>query len=89
MNRTDTITTRWATLSHASRYCGLSERLLQSAIQHNLIRSSLVRKPNARRGRRLVDLRSLDEWIELGIGGKSDLPALASSHIKSNLNHLA
>ncbi len=37
----------------------------------------LVRRPGRRRGKRLIDLRSLDEFIESGIGGKSDMGALS------------
>lgn len=38
-----------------------------------LIRSSVVRKPGSRRGVRLLDLQSLDEFIERGVGGKNEL----------------
>ena len=58
---------RWATLKQAASYSGLSERHLYNAIADGLIRSSLVKRPNASRGRRLVDLRSLDDWIESGL----------------------
>ncbi|MDB4395718.1 helix-turn-helix domain-containing protein [Akkermansiaceae bacterium] len=62
-----TISPRWATLKQAADYSGLSERHLYNAIADGLIRSSLVKRPNASRGRRLVDLRSLDAWIEKGL----------------------
>ena len=58
---------RWAPLSRAAEYSGLSERYLQTLISDGHIRSSLLRRPNAHRGRRLVDLLSLDEWIEKGL----------------------
>ena len=58
---------RWATLSEAAHYCGLTQRTLYNLIGDGLIRSSLVKRPNASRGRRLVDLRSLDDWIEKGL----------------------
>ena len=58
---------KWATLKKAAEYSGLSERHLYNAIADGLIRSSLVKRPNASRGRRLVDLRSLDDWIEKGL----------------------
>jgi hypothetical protein len=67
MSSTDTTQKRWATLRQASRYCGLSERHLQNLISEELIASSLVKRPDASRGRRLVDLRSLDAWIENGL----------------------
>ncbi|MCH1500370.1 MAG: helix-turn-helix domain-containing protein [Akkermansiaceae bacterium] len=58
---------KWATLKTAADYSGLSERHLYNAIADGLIRSSLVKRPNASRGRRLVDLYSLDAWIETGL----------------------
>ena len=58
---------RWATIKRAAEYSDLSERHLYNAIADGLIRSSLVKRPNASRGRRLVDLRSLDAWIETGL----------------------
>ena len=58
---------KWATLKKAADYSGLSERHLYNAIADGLIRSSLVKRPNASRGRRLVDLHSLDAWIETGL----------------------
>jgi len=64
---------RWGTYQQTRRYSGLSERLLQDYVASNLIRSSVVRKPGARRGMRLIDLRSLDEFIERGIGQKNEL----------------
>ena len=36
-------------------------------IADGLIRSSLLKRPNLSRGRRLVHLRSLDDWIESGL----------------------
>ena len=58
---------KWATVKQAAKYSGLSERHLYNAIADGLIRSSLVKRPNASRGRRLVDLHSLDAWIETGL----------------------
>ncbi|MCH1421393.1 MAG: helix-turn-helix domain-containing protein [Akkermansiaceae bacterium] len=58
---------RWATLSEAAHYCGLTERTIYNLIGDGLIRSSLVKRLNASRGRRLVDLYSLDAWIEKGL----------------------
>jgi hypothetical protein len=62
-----TISPRWATLKQAASYSGLSDRHLYTLIGDGLIRSSLVKRPNASRGRRLVDLYSLDAWIETGL----------------------
>ena len=64
----------WLTINGAARYSGLSGRLLQEAIRENLVVSSLVTRPGAKRGRRLINRESLDAWIEAGIGSKSDLP---------------
>lgn len=58
---------RWATLSEAVHYCGLTQRTIYNLIGNGLIRSSLAKRPNASRGRRLVDLCSLDDWIEKGL----------------------
>jgi len=58
---------RWATLSEAAHYCGLTQRTIYNLIGDGLIRSSLVKRPNASRGRRLIDLRSLDAWIKTGL----------------------
>ena len=68
---------RWATIPGASRYSGLGDRVIENAAASGVLRSSLVRSfPGAKRGRRLIDLRSLDEWIESGIGGKAEVPYL-------------
>jgi len=77
---------KWATLKDAASYCGLSTRLIQLAYTEGLIESSLVRRDGAGRGRRLINLQSLDQWIEDGIGGKSDLPHLRNSAGKSKAN---
>ncbi|MGC6458417.1 MAG: helix-turn-helix domain-containing protein [Akkermansiaceae bacterium] len=58
---------KWATLREAAHYCGLTQRTIYNLIGDGLIRSSLVKRPNASRGRRLIDLRSLDAWIETGL----------------------
>jgi hypothetical protein len=64
---------RWANYKQARIHSGLSIRLLQDFVKDGLIRSSVVTKPGAKRGVRLVDLRSLDEFIEQGIGTKTEL----------------
>ena len=58
---------KWATVKQAAEYSGLSERHLYNLIGDGLIRSSHPKRPNASRGRRLVDLRSLNDWIESGL----------------------
>ena len=58
---------KWATVKQAAKYSGLSERHLYNLIGDGLIRSSHPKRPNASRGRRLVDLRSLNDWIESGL----------------------
>ncbi len=70
------LTKRWASIRDAATYSGLSKRTIEVLIKDNLIRSACPKRKGASRGRRLIDLRSLDEWIESGIGGKSDLPKL-------------
>ena len=73
---------RWAPLQGAAHYSGLSQRLIEIAVRDGLIRSALARRPGASRGRRLVDLRSLDAWIEQGLGEKCDLTALQAGAAK-------
>ena len=58
---------KWATVKQAAKYSGLSERHLYNLIGDGLIRSSHPKRPNASRGRRLVDLHSLDGYIETGL----------------------
>jgi hypothetical protein len=70
---------RWATYSEGSKYSGLSTRLLEELVKDQLITSSLVRRPGCSRGVRLLDLQSLDAFIENGIGGKTDMSALGRS----------
>ena len=67
---------RWATLKQAASYCGLSERTLYTAIREEHILSSLVQRSNRARGTRLVDLKSLDCWIEAGIGQMGARPLI-------------
>jgi hypothetical protein len=70
------ITPRWAPYPDAARYSGLSTRLLEDLVKDDLVTSALVRRPGCARGVRLIDLRSLDSYIENGIGGKSDMSVL-------------
>lgn len=67
---------RWATLQSAANYSGLSVRLLELLIREGTLVSSVPKRKGAVRGRRLLDLRSLDAWIESGLGDKSELPEL-------------
>ena len=63
--RFKTLEPRCATLEGAAVYSGLSRRTLEEVAKNGGIRMASVRvKPGNRRGRRLVDLRSLDAWIE-------------------------
>ena len=56
---------RWATLEGASLYSGLSRAYLYRIMENSSIRTVVVKaRPKNTRGRRLVDLRSLDAWIE-------------------------
>jgi len=55
----------------------MGERVIENAARNGVIRSSLVLSfPGAKRGRRLIDLRSLDAWIEAGVGGRAEVPYL-------------
>ena len=64
---------RWGKKTMAARYSGLSTRLLDDLVARDIVRSSLVRQPGCARGVRLIDLDSLDYYIERGIGQKTDL----------------
>lgn len=60
-----TLEPRWATMEGAAVYCGLSRGLLWVVAKEGHIRTASVRRgADKKRGRRLVDLRSLDAWIE-------------------------
>ena len=74
---------RWATIKRAAEYSGLSERHLYNAIADGLIRSSLVKRPNASRGRRLIDLHSLDSWIETGLMQMGPAPCNPNPEIQT------
>lgn len=71
-------TPKWVTLQQATKYCGLSVRTIEKASSDGLVETSHVRLLNTTRGRRLVNLESIDLWIESGIGFKADLPHLRS-----------
>ena len=75
---------RWGNYWQAHLHSGLSTRLLQDYVSDELIRSSIVRKPGAKRGVRLIDLNSLDEFIERGVGAKCDLEMNARSNKGGN-----
>ncbi len=64
---------KWGNKKVAVRHSGFSPRLLDSHIAEGNIRSSLVARPGCKRGIRLIDLDSLDAFIEQGIGAKVDL----------------
>jgi hypothetical protein len=78
-----TISPRWATLKQAASYSGLSDRHLYTLIGDGLIRSSLVKRPNASRGRRLVDLHSLDGYIETGLMQMGPRPCSPNPEIQT------
>ena len=68
---------RWGTMTQTTEYTGMGLRAIENAVRNGVVRSSVVRSfPGAKRGRRLVDLRSVDAWIEAGIGGKVEVPYL-------------
>jgi hypothetical protein len=64
---------RWGKRSAASHRSGLSIRLIDDLVARSIIRSSLVRQPGRERGVRLIDLDSLDAYIEAGVGQVTDL----------------
>lgn len=64
----DKITPRWFTYSQATAYSGIGERTLQNHIRAGHIRSSNCCAPGSTRGRRLIDRKSLDAFIEAGVG---------------------
>ena len=70
---------KWATYKVASQYSGLSTRLLEDLVKDGLVTSSLVRRPGCARGVRLLELNSLEAFIESGIGMKTDMRALVRS----------
>jgi hypothetical protein len=74
----------WGQYPDAKLHSGLSKRLLQDLVRSNLIRSSVVRKPGSKRGVRLIDMQSLDEFIERGIGGKTELEMNANRRAKQS-----
>ncbi|MDA7890237.1 helix-turn-helix domain-containing protein [Akkermansiaceae bacterium] len=74
---------RWATLSEAAHYCGLTQRTLYNLIGDGLIRSSLLKRLNASRGRRLVDLHSLEAYIETGLLQVGPRPCSSNPEIQT------
>ncbi len=82
----NSIKAKWGTINQASTYSGMGERVIENAAKSGIIRSSLVRSfPGAKRGRRLIDLRSLEAWIEAGIGGKAEVPYLVRADRKGGV----
>jgi hypothetical protein len=73
MQRTHAITPRWLSYKGASQYSGLSIRLLQDHVKAGLIVASNVIAPGSSRGRRVICRRSLDAFIEAGIGRVAQL----------------
>lgn len=80
------LTQRWASIRDAATYSGLAERTIEVLIRDNLILSACPKRKGASRGRRLIDLRSLNEWIESGVGKKSEVPKLQESARKRSFN---
>jgi hypothetical protein len=67
-NSTSAIESRWLTYLNASKYSGLSVRVLQNHTAAGYVRSSNACAPGSSRGRRLIDRESLDAFIEAGVG---------------------
>ena len=63
----------WGTFEVATKRSSLSRGTLYNLINDGLIRSRLIRRKNARgAGHRLIDLRSLDDFIENSPGDITD-----------------
>jgi hypothetical protein len=64
------IAPRWAHPDQAAQYSGLGRTFLYSKLKSGEIASVRISKNNNPRGRaqRLVDLRSVDRWIESHAG---------------------
>lgn len=54
----------WLSYLNASKYSGLSVSALQEHVKSGAIVTSNIRKPGAKRGRRLLCRRSIDQFIE-------------------------
>lgn len=67
LRMSDTSKPRWGNYRQAAKRSGLSIRLLQDYVSSHLVRSSVVLKPGASRGVRLIDLESLEAFIEAGV----------------------
>jgi hypothetical protein len=66
---------RWAHPDQAIVYSGLGRTFLYGLIKSGAIASVRISKNNKERGRalRLIDLRSIDQWIEKhGNGGEGE-----------------
>jgi hypothetical protein len=66
--------------SAASRYSGLSVSLLEILIRRGIIKSALVSQPGSKRGARLINVASLDDYIESGVGKSADLEMNRTTH---------
>lgn len=62
------ITPHWLTYEQAAIYSGLGTRVLENHVRAGYIRSSNACAPGSTRGRRLIDRKSLDTFIEAGVG---------------------
>lgn len=54
----------WGGIAQAAERSGVSGRLIEEWINDGLVRSANVKRPGASRGRKLVDLLSLFDFIE-------------------------
>lgn len=62
---------RWLTYQAAPEYCGLSARTLRNYEAAGILRVANVIIPGSKRGRRLIDRKSLDDLIEASFGQKT------------------
>jgi hypothetical protein len=69
---TNQIEPEWIKVSEAKNFSGLGKTYLYSQLDINggKIRTSLLRRRNARQGTRLINLDSLRAFIENGVGKK-------------------
>jgi hypothetical protein len=72
---------RWAHPDAAVEYSGLGRTFLYGLIKTGQISSVRISKNNKARGRaqRLIDLRSIDQWIQSHAGNRNDSPVTGKS----------
>ena len=69
----------WGGIAQAAGRSGVSGRLVEEYAKDGLIRSANVRRPGATRGRVLIDMWSLFDFIEQGINASPAQLAMNSN----------